>query len=553
MKISQKIPSIIMRLASLLVAFSMSFFVNAAKYDIQEDFFQEETKISKGFSYNDLVKFNPLQVLDNVKANYRTVLNLIQQKKIKQAKEKIDLLIRLDPKQALYFNLKAVLELKEKNFDLAALSYKHSIDLEPVNVQAYLGLSAIALGEKQFSRVLQYVNKALAYNPSNGSAYVILAKLAMHGVDVAEKQLLDAHKSVKGDLNAELVILQLLGQVYESNKQPERILSLAEDLVERSDGDILALSFLARMQLVNQNESVVEEILRKMIVLEPRDVNNRLLLVRMLIMQEGRDTEILQLLDQAVVNSENSGKVLAIKVAFLIKREKYKQALLIAKQIDEANPALSVGKIAKGDVYLAEKKYDKALGLYQQSYQIDKNIKVLRLILNIFVVQNTQQKAIDLLETELAQNEANTFIRTGLANLYQKSGQFDLAAKHYEVLLAKQKGNVIILNNLAWAYGQQGNPKALEMAERSFKIAPESGDVADTYGYILLKNGKKQEALRILERADKIAPESGGIQLHLAEAYIANQKKVRAREILQSLINKNGVEKVEANKLMDGL
>jgi len=542
-----------MRLASLLVAFSMSFFVNAAKYDIQEDFFQEETKISKGFSYNDLVKFNPLQVLDNVKANYRTVLNLIQQKKIKQAKEKIDLLIRLDPKQALYFNLKAVLELKEKNFDLAALSYKHSIDLEPVNVQAYLGLSAIALGEKQFSRVLQYVNKALAYNPSNGSAYVILAKLAMHGVDVAEKQLLDAHKSVKGDLNAELVILQLLGQVYESNKQPERILSLAEDLVERSDGDILALSFLARMQLVNQNESVVEEILRKMIVLEPRDVNNRLLLVRMLIMQEGRDTEILQLLDQAVVNSENSGKVLAIKVAFLIKREKYKQALLIAKQIDEANPALSVGKIAKGDVYLAEKKYDKALGLYQQSYQIDKNIKVLRLILNIFVVQNTQQKAIDLLETELAQNEANTFIRTGLANLYQKSGQFDLAAKHYEVLLAKQKGNVIILNNLAWAYGQQGNPKALEMAERSFKIAPESGDVADTYGYILLKNGKKQEALRILERADKIAPESGGIQLHLAEAYIANQKKVRAREILQSLINKNGVEKVEANKLMDGL
>ena len=270
-------------------------------------------------------------------------------------------------------------------------------------------------------------------------------------------------------------------------------------------------------------------------------------------LKTGKDTEVLKLLDHASSNSENFSKVLALKSAFLVKRGKYQQAYLVSNHIDETYPESSIGNISKGDVFFAEKKYDKAVQAYQQAYQIENSTKVLDAMLKILAIQNKQQEAIEFLKKELATNKDNMVIQSRLATLHQNLGQYDLSAQYYEALLEKQSDNTILLNNLAWVYGEQGSSKALVLAEKAFKKAPKSAVVADTYGYILLKNGKLQESLKVLKLAAVMAPNVDEIQLHLAEAYIANQNKSEARKILEPLLNKDGSQKAKAIKLMEHL
>jgi len=467
----------------LILAPLINFPANAATVELDGDIQKKQDSIFNSFSYDDMVEPMFNQPQDNVKSNYNTVLELIKKKEYKQAKAKVNTLIKDNPNQPIYYNLKALLELQEKNLDLSEQNYKQAIKLDPKNTQAYMGLMVLALEEKQFDIAKQYANKALELDPNN----------------------------------------------------------------------IAALSFLARASLANQDLAAAEKILRQIINQEPKDVKHRVILARLLSNQTNKEAEVLELLDQATLNSNPPTPVLALKTTFLIKQKKYQQAYTIAKKIDEDNPELSIGKILKGDVFFTEKKLEKALSSYQQAYQIKANTKVLDIILKIFTIENKQQEAIRFLEKELAKNQDNVILQFRLATLYQHLGQYESAAKYYEVLLKKQKDNTFILNNLAWIYSQINNPKALELAEKAFKNAPKSGIIADTYGYILLKNGNKKQSLEVLKQAVAMMPNEGIIQLHLAEAYIANQNTSQAQAILQKLIDKDGVNKTEAIKLMKHL
>ncbi|WP_221901498.1 tetratricopeptide repeat protein [Bathymodiolus platifrons methanotrophic gill symbiont] len=221
--------------------------------------------------------------------------------------------------------------------------------------------------------------------------------------------------------------------------------------------------------------------------------------------------------------------------------------------VDESNPTLSLGKVLKGDIYFAEKKYQEALQNYQLAYQIKPTIQTLDKILKSMLIQDKLQDAQKLLEQELAKNTDNTLIQLRLASLYQSSKQYDLAIKHYESVLVKQADNMTVLNNLAWVYSQQNNPKALKLAQQAYTKAPKSAAIADTYGYILLQYGQASESLTVLKHAAKLAPNIAEIQLHLAEAYIANQQKSQAKEILQHIISEQGKQATAAKKLMQAL
>jgi len=77
------------------------------------------------------------------------------------------------------------------------------------------------------------------------------------------------------------------------------------------------------------------------------------------------------------------------------------------------------------------------------------------------------------------------------------------AIKEYESILQKQPTNISILNNLAYLFAETDMDvaKALEYAERAYKAMPNSPEVLDTYGYVLLKNDKAQQADEIMQRA----------------------------------------------------
>lgn len=269
-----------------------------------------------------------------------------------------------------------------------------------------------------------------------------------------------------------------------------------------------------------------------------------------MIEQNKTEEEILNHLDQAANLLENPNQVLAYKTAFLIRHKHLDQALSFAQQVNKDYPNRSIGKLLLGKVFLEQKKYSQALQNYKQAYSITPDIEILDIILRILNDKKELTKAITLLNNILAKDENNDLVRLRLADTYQNIGKYKESIKHYQTLLAKHPDNVILLNNMALAYNQQNNPKALQLAKQAYDKAPQSGIIADTYGTVLLKQGQNQQALEILKKASELAPNITEIQLHLAEAYYANKDYQQAKQILQTLINKHSPQEQAAKKYL---
>jgi len=521
---------------------------NAANVEITNNLFPE-----RDFETNS-DDISQQRYLQQVKENYQHTLQLIKQNKRIQANQNLTALIDQDPKQSVYYQLKALLALLDKQPEQAKQSFLKAIELNPRNTQALTGLSKLALENKQYSKAKQYAEQVLQINISTIPVYQILADIAIQqqGIDAAEHVLLEAKANVKGDLKAELEIIKLLGKLYIAKKQPEKLQRLASNFAKQYPDNVDALYLLTEAQISNKNFSAAEKTLRKIIDKHPSQNAGEyhFLLAKILIEQNKTEEEILNHLDQAANLLENPNQVLAYKTAFLIRHKHLDQALSFAQQVNKDYPNRSIGKLLLGKVFLEQKKYSQALQNYKQAYSITPDIEILDIILRILNDKKELTKAITLLNNILAKDENNDLVRLRLADTYQNIGKYKESIKHYQTLLAKHPDNVILLNNMALAYNQQNNPKALQLAKQAYDKAPQSGIIADTYGTVLLKQGQNQQALEILKKASELAPNITEIQLHLAEAYYANKDYQQAKQILQTLINKHSPQEQAAKKYL---
>ena len=126
-----------------------------------------------------------------------------------------------------------------------------------------------------------------------------------------------------------------------------------------------------------------------------------------------------------------------------------------------------------------------------------------------------------LKEWQLALPE-NIPLKLMLADIYITEGIYAQAIPLYESILAQHPNDYVILNNLAWSYHQEGDPRALDTAEQAYSSNPNDAPVCDTFGWLLVQNGKVGQGLELLERALEIDPSNKDIQEHyeLAKAKI---------------------------------
>lgn len=495
--------------------------------------------------------------VNSKKASYGEVLNLLKNNKLKDARNKISVLLKKNSKDSELYNLQALLETLEKNTFAAQQSYQKALQLNPKNILAYLGLSKLDLDAGEFDKAKESANKVLFINDKAIAAYFLLADIAYKQTNNTEVEniLLAAHEKTKGNMATEIEVIKNLSKFYATQKQLEKIQLLGENLVKRYPNNSQALSVLAGTQIVNNQKPQAEQTLRQLIDLEKHDTSHRLLLAKLLTEQPNKEKDVLALLDEASTLDPNNPEALVLKTAYLIKLQRYPEALELANKVDSQFPKLVLGQLLKADVFLGEKKLDKALEIYQQTYKSQPNDKVLFIIVDLLSTLKKSPEAITFLDKALEKNPKNGSIHFKLATIYQQLNDLPKAEKHYEAILVEQPDNVLALNNLAWLYLQQNNPKAIELAKNAYTKSPKSAAIVDTYGYILVKQGKPVEGLALLEEAIGLAPAANDIQFHLAEAYAANNNKNKAVELLETLakVEQDFPEKKAALSLLDKL
>jgi Flp pilus assembly protein TadD len=140
------------------------------------------------------------------------------------------------------------------------------------------------------------------------------------------------------------------------------------------------------------------------------------------------------------------------------------------------------------------------------------------------------------------------------AELDIAAGRLDDAAKHLQDILSDKPHDAIALNNLAWVYQQQHDPRAMDMARQAYVLSP-GAQTADTLGWILTSVGKADTGVLLLRQASAQAASDPRVQYHYAVALKDTGDKADAIKLLTAVvaIKTEFTEKTQAQQLLDEL
>ena len=118
----------------------------------------------------------------------------------------------------------------------------------------------------------------------------------------------------------------------------------------------------------------------------------------------------------------------------------------------------------------------------------------------------------------------------GLALVHIGKGEHKAAMQMYRGILAKEPGNAIALNNLAYQIAEQGGDlnEALRLALRATQAAPSVTDFSDTLGWVYLKKNQPDQAVKTFESVVGRAPGNPTYRYHFGAALAAAGSKQRA-------------------------
>ncbi|MEQ1573023.1 MAG: TIGR03790 family protein [Vicinamibacterales bacterium] len=126
-----------------------------------------------------------------------------------------------------------------------------------------------------------------------------------------------------------------------------------------------------------------------------------------------------------------------------------------------------------------------------------------------------------------------------LASLYERTNSIDSAIDYYRRVIATAPGNILALNNLAYALAEHqpvALPEALTLARRANTIAPRNGAILDTLAWILHLSGDERAASATIAQAIELTPTNSETLLHGAviDAQAGN-REVAARSLARAL------------------
>ena len=233
------------------------------------------------------------------------------------------------------------------------------------------------------------------------------------------------------------------------------------------------------------------------------------------------------------------------------------------KAVDSANkiiatwPKSASGYMVLASVYDQLNKTDSAINASKKGIAVDgKNIEARLALGNIYAKKQDYSSAVEMYKSVSKMNPDAVPALFAEALVYEKVGKKNEAVKEYLHILEKAEDNAPALNNLAFLYlqGFGSKEKALELALRAYRAAPEVPQMMDTLGYALVKNNRLKEAFELLRNADMLLPDDPSVKYHLALLYKESGDSGHAREFIsKALLHNDFPEEKEARLLLDSL
>lgn len=470
-----------------------------------------------------------------------------------QAMKAMASLEKKQPNHPATFNLKAAIYLGKKDTPNARKQFERALELQPTFLAAAKNLAQLDLQEKNPAAARNRLEGLLVKEPDNLSVLLALAELGP-ALGATQQEQVDwlgrARKANPQSVYPPLMLARLYGQAGEAKKA----LDLAQQVQANNPENPQFLELLGAAQLnVGQKDQALITF-HKLVKLQP---NSPAALFRLASAQAAAADERAaeDTLRQALALRPDFTDALVALVPLQLRTKRFAQAMVTARQIQKQNSKAPIGFVIEGDILMAEKQYVQAAKVYESALGMGRNSALLVRLHRAEVAAGRSQEADVRMAQWLKDAPDDAVLRFHAAESAIGRDDYKGAVAHYEWLLKRQPDNVLVLNNLAWAYARLKDARALETAERAHKLAPDDPSVADTLAVQLIEGTSYKRGIELLEKAAKAAPNVAEIRYHLAQGWAKSGDKNKAREELERALSLNDkfTGHAEARKLLVSL
>jgi putative PEP-CTERM system TPR-repeat lipoprotein len=421
-------------------------------------------------------------------------------KKRQEARQQFEKALKVDNKFAPAAINLAKMDEQDGKVDRAIKRYKNILKQHPEHAGALMSLARITERQGDEPHALAYMEKAYELNPDNMAPGLFLIKY------------------------------------YLKQENSLKALSIARNLKDRAPKNPQVVKALGTVQAANKEYSSAILTFQSLAKLVPESPEPPFLIGKTYLETDDLKTAKKHFEDSLKLKADYVPAQLAL-VDLELKTNDTKQALSIARNIQKQYPAQSLGYQVEGDIYARTKSYDKAIVLYKKAMEKSKTPELVIKLSNAYSKVGINKENYELLENWIKENPRDLRATLLLANIYQAANRNKKAIARYSQALELNPKNVIALNNIAWLYQVEKDPKALDYAERAYNLASNNPSVADTYGWLLVNAGKADKGLTILQQAVIQAPHLPEVRYHMAVAMHKAGHSNDARIELERLLN----------------
>jgi putative PEP-CTERM system TPR-repeat lipoprotein len=494
------------------------------------------SRLASGETDHGLADLESASQLDSDKyqADILLVTSHLRQANYDAALKAMQTLEKKQPNNPLTYNLKAMIYLGKKDTAAARKQLERALELQPAYVPAAANLARLDLQEKNPQAARRRLEAILEKDKDNVQALLTLASLGPR-IGATQKEQIDwlerARKASPGSVRPQLMLARLYAQAGDVKKA----LEAAQQALAISPDSLEVLDALGAIQIAAGEKEQALVTYRKLATLQPTS-----------------PVALHRLATAQAANADQAAAAISLKKALSLKPDyidaqvglaglevragRFPEAIKIARQVQKQAAKSPLGFALEGDVLMAEKKFPQAAKAYETAYGIGKSGLLAAKTYEAYAQAGKPDEAERWLAQGLKDSPDDASVRLYAADAALKSGKYRNAIEHYEWLLQKQPDNVLVLNNLAWAYQQVKDKRALETAERAYKLKPDNAAVADTLGWMLVEQGNTTRGLELLQKAVAAAPQAHEIRYHLAQAWLKAGDQSKARSELERLV-----------------
>lgn len=393
---------------------------------------------------------------------------------------------------------KAQVELAGNDEDAAVAGLRKILASDPANVPASVQLAQLALHRRDYPTAVSLLQSARERHPTAVEPGLMLVAVHLQsGQQAAADQLA---KQIFADSNGRADVANSLGELQLRASRYPQALEMFQQAIKAQPRNFTYLMNIARTQFASQDFKGARETADKSLELRPDDIGA----VRFAALAQVKSGE-----QQAAIE-----RVLAYG----------------RKHVDGAESPL-----LEGDLRMELKQYKEAAAAYERAMQKTPDGRT--------AVKAFKARSLGKLPAEtapvdrwLTQHPDDIAVRAVLAEHYKLAGDNARAIGQYEAIIENRPRDPMALNNLAWMYHLTQDARAERTARLAYEEAPASAAIADTYGWIMVSNGKAAEGAKLLAEAARRAPREPDIQYHYAVALARTGAVDEARQRLSQVL-----------------